>query len=226
MKINMENLNLNKTSRLLSTQNKENKQMENKNVNIHTQIGTDNTVTVNIPISEAGYHKIQLNIIGNNIEPDSLQFIDLCEKILANFKQVHTDNGVLVTDCDWLITTRCNNGELGKFYIGEGIDVSLNNISNVLFLKNNDAQEIIFRDGGFHYHDGDKVYDWDLDNEINMNEIMEYWKCKECGSDKLEQLAYVNINTDRINDYQDDAVVHCCECGAENSAIERKEDNE
>jgi len=53
------------------------------------------------------------------------------------------------------------------------------------------------------------------------------WVCKDCGSDKLEQLAYVNINTDKINDYQDDAVVHCCECMGANTHIKtKKERNE
>ena len=46
------------------------------------------------------------------------------------------------------------------------------------------------------------------------------WKCKECDSEVLEQLAYVNVNTERINDYLDDGIVWCCECNAENSAIE------
>ena len=42
------------------------------------------------------------------------------------------------------------------------------------------------------------------------------YKCTECGSDKLEQLAYVNINTEKINDYLDDSIIYCCECFAEN----------
>ena len=49
------------------------------------------------------------------------------------------------------------------------------------------------------------------------------WKCKECDSEYLEQLAWININTDLLNDYQDGATIWCCECGAEDSAIEIKE---
>ena len=52
------------------------------------------------------------------------------------------------------------------------------------------------------------------------------WKCKECNSDKLEQLAYVNINTDKLNDYHLGATIWCCECNAEDSAIEVKVLNE
>ena len=49
------------------------------------------------------------------------------------------------------------------------------------------------------------------------------WKCKECDSEYLEQLAWININTDKLNDYQDGATIWCCECGAEDSAIEVNE---
>jgi len=48
------------------------------------------------------------------------------------------------------------------------------------------------------------------------------FKCKECDSEALEQLAWININTDKLNDYQDGATIWCCECGAEDSAIEIK----
>ena len=49
------------------------------------------------------------------------------------------------------------------------------------------------------------------------------FKCKECDSEALEQLAWININTDKLNDYQDGATIWCCECGAEDSAIEVNE---
>ena len=44
------------------------------------------------------------------------------------------------------------------------------------------------------------------------------WKyiCTECDSDKLEQKAWVNINTNKLNDYVEDAIIYCCECNAEN----------
>ena len=48
------------------------------------------------------------------------------------------------------------------------------------------------------------------------------WKCKECDSEVLEQLAWCNVNTNRINDWQDSGTIYCCECGAEDSAIEIK----
>ena len=46
------------------------------------------------------------------------------------------------------------------------------------------------------------------------------WKCKECDSEALEQLAWININTEKLNDYQDSATIWCCLCGAEDSAVE------
>ena len=49
------------------------------------------------------------------------------------------------------------------------------------------------------------------------------WKCKECDSEALEQFAWININTDKLNDYQDGSTIWCCECGAEDSAIEVNE---
>ena len=59
------------------------------------------------------------------------------------------------------------------------------------------------------------------------------WKCKECDSEHLEQLAWCNVNTNRINDWQDSGTVYCCKCNAEDSAIEvnektekRKEEND
>ena len=52
------------------------------------------------------------------------------------------------------------------------------------------------------------------------------WKCKECDSEHLEQLAWCNVNTNRINDWQDSGTVYCCECNAEDSAIEVKVLNE
>ena len=52
------------------------------------------------------------------------------------------------------------------------------------------------------------------------------WKCKECDSEYLEQLAWININTDKLNDYQDGSTIWCCLCGAEDSAIEVKVLNE
>ena len=49
------------------------------------------------------------------------------------------------------------------------------------------------------------------------------WKCKECDSEHLEQLAWIDINTDKLNDYQHGTTIWCCLCGAEDSAIEVKE---
>ena len=37
------------------------------------------------------------------------------------------------------------------------------------------------------------------------------WKCKECDSEHLEQLAWCNVNTNRINDWQDSGTVYCWE---------------
>ena len=48
------------------------------------------------------------------------------------------------------------------------------------------------------------------------------WKCKECDSETLEQLAWININTEKFHDYQEGSTVWCCECGEENTAIEVK----
>ena len=45
------------------------------------------------------------------------------------------------------------------------------------------------------------------------------WKCKECDSEVLEQLAWCNVNTNTINDWQDSGTIYCCECGAEDSAV-------
>ena len=52
------------------------------------------------------------------------------------------------------------------------------------------------------------------------------WKyiCTECDSDKLEQKAWVNINTGKLNDYVEDSIIYCCECNAENKWKEVTDD--
>ena len=49
----------------------------------------------------------------------------------------------------------------------------------------------------------------------NKCSLPTFYMCTECGSDSLEQKAWVNINTDKLNDYIDGETIVCNECFTE-----------